>query len=95
MADLEQMSQAVDRFLSSGKSRLEFCEETGIKPGTFSYWLKRVREQKDISGGGFSRILVNDQASHAGEVEIIYPNAVRIKASSDQLSLISRLIRLY
>ncbi len=74
----------------SGKSKKRYCEENGIKEATFYYWFTRSKEN-DASIGGFIAI---DKSFKKSEVEVIYPNGVRIKADTD-LGLLSQLIRLY
>ena len=95
MASFQEMSQMVDNFTSSGKTRIDFCKEHGIKPATFSYWLKRVREQGQEPLGGFAKVILNKMPVNSCHLEITFPNQVSVKVASSDLSLISALIRLY
>ncbi len=74
----------------SGKSKKRYCEENGINEATFYYWFSRIKEN-DTSSGGFIAI---DKSCGKGDVEVIYPNGVRIRVDTD-LGLLSQLIRLY
>lgn len=74
----------------SGKSKKAYCAEKGITETTFYYWFSRSKEN-DSSIGSFITI---GKSGRTSEVEVIYPNGVRIKADTD-LGLLSRLIRLY
>lgn len=50
-----------------------------------------IVKENDTSSGGFIAI---DKAGKKSDVEVIYPNGVRIKVDTD-LGLLSQLIRLY
>lgn len=72
----------------SGKSKKAYCAEKGINEAKFYYWISRIKE---TNIGSFITI---DKASKQIDIEIIYPNGVRIKVEND-LGLLSQLIRLY
>ena len=74
----------------SGKSKMAYCAENGINAAKFYYWISRIKES-DKSAVGFLTI---DKARKNSDIEIIYPNGVRIKVEND-LGLLSQLIRLY
>jgi transposase-like protein len=96
MSSSQEMLLLVDKFLSSGQTQTEFCREAAIKSSTFSYWVRKVRNQNsDLTAGGFARVVVNKNPSCSSELEINYPNGVMMKVPSTDLSLISALIRVY
>lgn len=74
----------------SGKSKKAYCAENGINEAKFYYWISRIKES-DKSAVGFLTI---DKSSKNSDIEIIYPNGVRIKVGND-LGLLSQLICLY
>lgn len=74
----------------SGISKKQYCAEHGINEATFYYWFSRSKENGAASG----RFIALDKSSQKSEVEVIYPNGVRIKLDTD-LGLMSQLIRLY
>lgn len=47
----------VQEFLGSGKSRWEWCQETGIKRNTLRYWLNRCEELAEGKNIRFARIV--------------------------------------
>ncbi|WP_282635459.1 IS66 family insertion sequence element accessory protein TnpA [Sphingobacterium thalpophilum] len=73
-------------------SKKRYCEEKGINEAIFYYWFSHSKENGACSGG-FIAIAI-DNAVKKCEVEVVYPNRVRIKADTD-LGLLSQLIRLY
>ena len=85
----------VDLFLSGGKTRRGFCEENGIKPPTFNYWLKRVRDHRMEPSGGFARVVLGNPPVGSRDLEVTFPNGVMVKVPATDLPLVSALIRLY
>lgn len=85
-----QMLCMIADWQESGKSKKAYCAENGINEATFYYWFSRSKET-DSARGGFIAI---GKAGRTSDVEVIYPNGVRIKVEND-LGFISQLIRLY
>lgn len=85
------MLSMITDWQQSGKSKKAYCEENGINEATFYYWFSRSKENDTASRGSFTRI---DKAARTSDIEIIYPNGVRIKTEKD-LALVSQLIGLY
>lgn len=83
----ERMLSMIADWQQSGKSKKSYCAENGINEATFYYWFSRVKEN-DLSRGSLITI---DIAPGKSDVEIIYPNGVRIKVGND-LALVSQLI---
>lgn len=75
----------------SGKSKKQYCAENGVSPSTFYYWFSRSKDSMEVSGDFVEISKIERQSA---EVEITYPNGVRLKVGAD-LSLLSQLIRLY
>jgi transposase-like protein len=89
----EQMYQLVESYQQSGKSQKEFCSQQGIGLAKLNYWISKYRRRQQPLAS-FIKI---ETALAAGqqELEICYPNGVRLKAPGADLSLISQLIHLY
>jgi len=85
-----QMLSMIADWQQSGMSKKRYCEENGIHEATFYYWFSRSKENDTDRG----RFITLDKAGRNSDVEVIYPNGVRIKVDTD-LSLLSQLIRLY
>lgn len=90
MEKTERMLALVKQWRSSGMSQKEFCLEAGIKLGTFSYWVSRSKESEK----GFVP-LVPEKNTSTKEIELIYPNGVKLKIASGDLKTLAQLIRLY
>lgn len=90
MEKTERKLALVKQWRSSGMSQKEFCLEAGIKLGTFSYWVSRSKESEK----GFVP-LVPKKDNPTKEIELIYPNGVKIKVPSGDIGILAQLIRLY
>ena len=88
----EEMFKLIEDFQNSSLSQKEFCREFGIKPSTFSYWVRKKRF-KEANGNGFIKI---DTSSASSEnLEICYPNGVIIRVHKKDIALVNQLIRIY
>ena len=86
-----RMKAEVERWRQSGLTQKEFSQQLGIKVATFAYWVSRSKEE---SKTGFVP-LRSGQRDPASEIEITYPNGVRLKVASSDPGILSRLIHLY
>ena len=50
MRKAEEMFTLVEQWQSSGQTQNLFCQEQGIKPGTFAYWLRKKRQSEESTG---------------------------------------------
>lgn len=89
----EKMFELVEECLHSGKTQKQYSQEVGIGYAKFNYWVCRYRKhQQPLTTAGFIKV---DTLPVSEELEICYPNGVRLKTTGADLSLISQLIRLY
>jgi hypothetical protein len=91
MTKSEKMFALVDHWKAGSHTQKQFCQEHGIKVGTFAYWVAKRKQDHDPSGG-FVALDVSDMASR-DPVHITYPNGVVVSCPAD-LALIGRLIHL-
>lgn len=84
------MASLIEGWRSSGQSKKRYCLDNGINEAKFYYWFRRIN-QAAAPIIGFIPI---EKQSSATEIEVVYPNGVKLKVNAD-LSLLSRLIHLY
>lgn len=92
MRTLEEKMLAVEAWRSSGLSQNEYCKTLGLRRTTFANWVSRNKHKKVASN--FVRVTVPAVMS-SKVVEVVFPNGVIIKAPSDDLKMLSHLIKLY
>ena len=91
----EKMYELVEDCLRSGKTQKEYSQQAGIGYAKFNYWMCKYREQhQQQTAAGFIKVDTLT-VSQQQDLEILYPNGVRLKAQGADLSLISELIHLY
>jgi transposase-like protein len=94
----EEMYQIILEWESSGISQEKFYQKHGIAKSTFGYWRKKYLADKKISKQkrNFIPIHVSSEESGKnaiGNIELSYPNGVRLICSSQiDLSRLKTLI---
>jgi len=89
------MALLMEEFAQSGQTQKEFSTARGMAFHTFNYWFRKLKNEKE-EPSGFVRVETGTAISGAGEqLELVYPNGVKLRTCSTDLSLLSRLIRLY
>ena len=82
-------------FSQSGQTQREFSAAKGMGIQKFNYWFRKLKSEKD-GCSGFVPVETGAARSGTGEqLELVYPNGVKVRFCSADLSLVSRLIRLY
>lgn len=92
MSSPEEMLKLIEDYQKSGLSQKKFCREFGLKPSTFSYWIRKER-LKDTSKNGFVKIDTSSVSSES--LEVCYPNGVKIKVDKKDIALVNQLVRTY
>jgi transposase-like protein len=73
------MLNMIKTSLESGLSNKSFCKQQGISDAVFYYWLKRYQQKMLPEEERFIPIQVKTIPALIKEIEICYPNGVRIK----------------
>jgi len=75
------MFPVVELWQSSGQTQKEFCQEQGIKPHVFTYWVGKYKKQRAGSDEttGFVPIAIEEQRSESYYAEISYPDGTRLR----------------
>ena len=91
----EEMHYHVQAWQDSKTSQKQYCIENNLAYHKFVYWLQKMREAQNPATGMFIPVKTRPGSrTFAADVEIIYPNGVRLRLSSDNFDHISRLIRM-
>lgn len=90
----EKMFDLVEQWKASGMTQKAFCQQIELKVATFAYWVAKKKRSEEPATGGFA--LVDLTGAPSGrQVEITYPNGVRLLVGHEDLALIGQLINLY
>lgn len=92
-----KMFALVDQWRASDYLRAEFCRLHQLKVSTFSYWVTRKNKADRETAGGFVVVESGEAASapvpQPAQVEVVYPNGVRLRTASADSEFVRNLIR--
>jgi len=91
MTKQERMYRLIDQQQAGGQTVKAFCEQEQIKLHTFHYWLRKKRQ---ATSSAFIPIDTTADVSHEHQLELIYPNQIRIRLKHFDLEQIRQLIHL-
>jgi len=75
----EEMFTIIEQSRQSGLNQKTFCQNNGIAPSLFYYWLRKYKEYKEYLPG-FVPINIKRQTRVANPtIEVQYPNGVCIR----------------
>ncbi len=83
------MRLAVQQWKESGLTQKAYCEKIGVKRTTFANWVGRITEKKQT---GFVAIAPTIGSSPQN-IELIYPNGVRLTTTTCDRHILYHLIR--
>ena len=90
-----QMLDMIKTCMESGVSNKTFCKNQGITEGVFYYWRKRYQQKSTPQEERFIPVHVKTPQPLNKEIEICYPNGVRVKLPEGmEISLLHSLISL-
>ena len=91
----EEMHHHIQAWQQSNTSQKQYCIENNLAYHKFVYWLQKVRGAQNPADGMFVPVKPRPATrSLAPEVEITYPNGVRLRSAPGSFEHISRLVRL-
>jgi hypothetical protein len=93
----EEMILLIEEFKISGQSQKDFSASKGMGFHKFNYWYRKLNtERENANPSGFIRLdTAKAESAVFGQLELEYPNGVKLKISSGDLSLVSHLVTLY
>ena len=91
----EEMFTLIESCSESGLSNKAFCVQQGLSQANFYYWKKKYHESQVKQEDKFIPVELPQSIHFINEIEIIYPNGVRLKLPQGQdLSVIRSFIGL-
>ncbi|MBC8436250.1 MAG: hypothetical protein H8D88_01655 [Bacteroidetes bacterium] len=91
----EEMRYHIQAWKESKQSKKAYCLENNLPYHKFLYWMNKFRRRQNPIEQSFIPVHMDQQgASLSLELEIAYPNGVRLRVPSDDIQFIGRLIRL-
>jgi len=91
----EEMHYHINAWQDSKTSQKQYCLENNLAYHKFIYWLQKIREAQNPADGMFVPVKTRPSTKPViADVEITYPNGVRLRLAPENFEHISRLIRL-
>jgi hypothetical protein len=89
----EEMFTMIKISQESGMSKKAYCEQQGLALSNYYYWQKRYRASQHPTQGKFIPLNVVQGIDSLPQIEICYPNGVRLRLpQSIELSVIRSMI---
>ena len=93
MSKQDKMYSHVEDWKASGLTQSRYCESVGIKLATFSYWVVKYKAESTQLDSNFITV-TKGQVASTQEYEIVYPNGVKLRLQTDNLSELYSLVNL-
>ncbi len=91
----EEMRYHVQAWQQGAGSQKEYCRENNLSYHTFIYWIHKFRRNHIPVDQAFIAVQPDQPGtSLPQELEIAYPNGVRLRLPSTDIQLIGQLLRL-
>ncbi len=91
----EEMHHHIELWQQSKTSQKQYCNENNLAYHKFIYWLHKIRQVQNPLDGMFIPVKTRPATrTFVTDLEITYPNGVRLRLSPGSFEHISRLIRL-
>ena len=91
----EEMHYHIELWQQSKMTQKLYCIANNLAYHKFIYWLQKTREAQNPADGMFIPVKTKPaKKTFVNDVEIIYPNGVRLRLSPENFEHIGRLIRL-
>ncbi|WP_413511711.1 IS66 family insertion sequence element accessory protein TnpA [Myroides odoratus] len=94
MSKQDIMYSHVEDWKTSGLTQATYCEEQGLKLATFSYWIQKYYKQSDQDDTSSFIAISKEEPFTKKEYEIIYPNGVKLRVHTENLSELYSLLQL-
>ncbi|WP_026811262.1 IS66 family insertion sequence element accessory protein TnpA [Arenibacter latericius] len=84
----------IEEWEVSGLSKKAFCNNKGINPSKFYYWIKIWKNAKEEVPDGFAAITCRKPETFYAQYRLKYPNGVELEVSDIGLNELAALINL-
>jgi len=91
----EEMRYHIQVWQESKQTQKEYCLENNLPYSKFIYWMNKFRRKQNPIEQEFIPVHMDQQVQPLSlDLEIAYPNGVRLRVPSDNIQFIGQLIRL-
>jgi hypothetical protein len=91
-----EMQDHIQAWQQSEQSQLRYCQENNLTYHKFVYWLSKIRRKQNPVDQVFIPVGIKRSSSFIPtDIEIIFPNGVRLRVASGNMEIVHRLIRLF
>jgi len=92
----EEMRYHITSWQQSEQSQKEYCLANNLPLYKFHYWIHKLRGSQNPIADSFIPVHMQQSSpsASASDLEIAYPNGVRLKVPSGDVQFIGQLIRL-
>ncbi|MCA4807331.1 IS66 family insertion sequence element accessory protein TnpA [Myroides odoratimimus] len=94
MSKQEIMYSHVEDWQASGLTQSKYCESVGIKLATFSYWVVKFKGETEQEGSSNFIAISKASKTEGKQYEIVYPNGVKLRLETKDLSELYSLVNL-
>lgn len=94
MSKQEIMYSHVEDWQISGLTQSKYCESVGIKLATFSYWVVKFKSETERECSSNFIAIGKTPKTEGKEYEIVYPNGVKLRVETKDLSELYSLVNL-
>ena len=96
VAQAAEMQDHIQAWQQSEQSQLRYCQENNLTYHKFVYWLSKIRRKQHPVDQVFIPVGIKRSSSFIPtDIEIIFPNGVRLRVASGSMEIVGRLIRLF
>jgi hypothetical protein len=91
-----EMNAHIQAWQQSDQSQLRYCRENNLTYHKFVYWLNKIRRKQNPIDQVFIPVgMKKSSPFFPSDLEITYPNGVRLRVAPGSMEIVGRLIRLF
>ena len=91
-----EMQDHIQSWQQSNQSQQQYCRENNLTYHKFVYWISKIRRHQTPADEVFIPVGMKKSSTFIpADVEITYPNGVRLRVAPGSMEIVGRLIRLF